>query len=188
MSASAAVGVGQPVGAKGAEVEPLPDVRGANACRCKIRSPEGVTRSFQLSTYSVEPSECRFARNLLSKDRCRSALFNEPEPVGPEMSFIGYSLSFARDGVRLAWAGARPDLAIVWPACQPERPAPDADPGKKVRLSEAGDVLDTEVDDAPALDNAVGDVAGANEALCPVAGVRIDLVVERIHAASENFP
>lgn len=67
----------------GHEPEPLPDVRGADARSAQIGSPDGVTLAFQVSVNKVEPTEAVLARNLLSKDRCRSALADEMEERGP---------------------------------------------------------------------------------------------------------
>jgi hypothetical protein len=46
------VGDGQPFSAP---VEPLPDVRGANARRAQIGGPDGIPQRFQVSAYSGEP-------------------------------------------------------------------------------------------------------------------------------------
>jgi hypothetical protein len=64
-SANDAVGVGQP---DCDEVQPLPDVRCAEARSAGICRSAGVTRTFQVSEYSVEPAKSVRARNLLSKD------------------------------------------------------------------------------------------------------------------------
>jgi hypothetical protein len=50
------------------EVEPLSLVRSTDARRCKICRPAGVTLSFQVSLYNVEPTKAVLARNLLAKD------------------------------------------------------------------------------------------------------------------------
>jgi hypothetical protein len=62
----------------GHEVQALSDVRSADARRCKIRRPEGVTRFFQISRNKVEPVVSIRAANLLSKDDWRAALSDEP--------------------------------------------------------------------------------------------------------------
>jgi len=93
LSASAAVGVGQPashavrpssalmgtfshrapsfqsrVVGVGHPVEAIADVRGTDARSRKRDGPEGVTQGFQVSVYKVDPRIDVFARNLLSKD------------------------------------------------------------------------------------------------------------------------
>ena len=62
LSASSAFGVGRPV-------ESVPDVRGTDARRAEYRSPDGVTCSFQISVYKVEPRPASRAFNLLSNER-----------------------------------------------------------------------------------------------------------------------
>jgi hypothetical protein len=46
-------------------------------------TPEGVTHSFQVSLYKIDPFVGILARNLLSKDDCRPALFDEVMEGGP---------------------------------------------------------------------------------------------------------
>ena len=67
----------------GHEPEPLPDMRSADARSAQISLPDGVALSFQVSVNKVEPTEAVLARNLLAKDRCRSALADEMVPSGP---------------------------------------------------------------------------------------------------------
>jgi hypothetical protein len=68
--------------------ESLPEMRGADPRSAQIRRPDGVTLSFQVNLYKVEPRESRAARNLLSKDDCRAALRDEAEERWPEVSFV----------------------------------------------------------------------------------------------------
>lgn len=72
--ASIVLGVGQPLHD---EPESLPDMRRADARSAEIDRCEGVARSFHVSVYKVEPSEAVLARNLLTKDDWRAALFDE---------------------------------------------------------------------------------------------------------------
>jgi hypothetical protein len=67
----------------GHEVQPLSDVRRTDARSANIRRPNGVTRSFQVSVYKVEPSKSVLTRNLFAKHRVRTALFNEVEERRP---------------------------------------------------------------------------------------------------------
>jgi hypothetical protein len=57
-------GVGHPV-------EPLADMRSAEARSAGIDRPEGVARRFQVSLYKVEPSKAVFRCNLLAKNDWR---------------------------------------------------------------------------------------------------------------------
>jgi len=69
-------GVGHPI-------KSLPYVRSTDARSAGIKRPDGVARYFQVNRYKVEPSESVFRRNLLAKDRDRTALFDEIEERGP---------------------------------------------------------------------------------------------------------
>jgi len=52
-------------------------MRRTEARSANIRRPNGVTRSFQVSLYKVEPSKSVLARNLLAKHDVRLALADE---------------------------------------------------------------------------------------------------------------
>jgi hypothetical protein len=52
-------------------------VRRTEARSAGIDRPDGVSRTFQVSLYKVEPSKSVFARNLFAKDRDRAALTDE---------------------------------------------------------------------------------------------------------------
>jgi hypothetical protein len=58
-------------------------VRGADARSAKIKRPDGVTLSFQVRLYKVEPSEAVLARNLFAKNDPRFALSDEVVEVRP---------------------------------------------------------------------------------------------------------
>jgi hypothetical protein len=103
-----AVGVGHPI-------QPLPDVRRADAASRGIERPAGVVRTFQVSEYTVEPSETVAARYLLAKHDVRSALADEPEELGPQVARVICPTSTAGDREGLAGAGAGPDFALVGP-------------------------------------------------------------------------
>ena len=92
---SDAAGGGLADTADGDEVEPLADVRGADARRCKIGSPDGISERLQVSTYSGQPVSAIDARNLLSKEDCRAALGDELVKSGPEMALVGGTASAA---------------------------------------------------------------------------------------------
>jgi len=69
----------------GDEEESLSDVRSADARSAEIDRPHFESLSFQVSSYSVEPSEAVIARNLFTKDRYLWTLpvFDEVEPGRP---------------------------------------------------------------------------------------------------------
>lgn len=63
-------------------------MRGTEARSAEIDRCCGVIRSFQVSLYSVEPSEAVLACNLLTKEELRAALRDEAEEFGPKVSVI----------------------------------------------------------------------------------------------------
>jgi hypothetical protein len=77
------------------EVQPLSDVRRADARSAHICRPDGVTRTFQVSRNNVEPSEAVLICNLFAKDCCRSALADEPIKFRPKMTSVVGAASFA---------------------------------------------------------------------------------------------
>jgi hypothetical protein len=80
---SLAAGVGLADASLGNPPQSLPDVGRADARSAEIDRRAGVTRSFQVSLYKVEPSEAVLARNLLAKDDWRAALADEMVEGGP---------------------------------------------------------------------------------------------------------
>jgi hypothetical protein len=127
--------------------QPLSDVRRADARRAEIRSPDGVTRSFQVSVNKVEPSERRFARNLFSKDDRRAALLDEVEPRGPKVPLVSFPSLCACLAERLTRAGAGPDRSVVPPPGAAECVGPDADTGEEVTLRVVFEVIGVYVSD-----------------------------------------
>jgi len=128
---SLTLGVCQPLSDK---PEALSDVRRADARSAQISRPDGVSRCFHVSAYSVEPAEAVLARNLLSKDDCRAALVDEHVESGPEVALVGKSGSLSGGAEGLAGAGAGPDGPVVGPSGEAEGVAPDADAGEEVAL------------------------------------------------------
>jgi hypothetical protein len=56
----------------GHEVQAFSFVGRSEAASWDSRRPDGVTNSFQVSRYNVEPSLCVFSRSLLAKDMLRA--------------------------------------------------------------------------------------------------------------------
>jgi hypothetical protein len=106
---SRAAGVGHPI-------DSIPEVRRTDARRRKRDTPEGVIHGFHISVYKVDPRLCRLARNLLSKNVCRAALFNEVVEGGPEVPLVSKPNSFACRAERLARTGTGPNRSVIWPA------------------------------------------------------------------------
>jgi hypothetical protein len=61
----------------------LSDVRRTDARSAEIDCPAGVTRSFQVSLYKVEPTKAVLACNLFTKEVIRAALLDEVEEGRP---------------------------------------------------------------------------------------------------------
>lgn len=118
----------------GTEENAVPPVRRTDARSRQNGRPEGVTATFQVSAYSVEPREASRACNLLAKHDCRSALADETEPPGPQVSLVGVSKPLARSGERLARAASGPNGSVVCHPGKSQGVAPPADPREEVRL------------------------------------------------------
>jgi hypothetical protein len=69
-------------------------VRRAFARSAQIGTRDGIAQVFQVSKYSGEPFTSVRACNLLSKDRCRTALADEPAKLWPQVSGVFGAFSF----------------------------------------------------------------------------------------------
>jgi hypothetical protein len=98
------------------EKEPLPFVWSADASSAEIDRCAGVTRSFHVSLYKVEPLKANFARNLLAKNERRAALIDEVVERGPEVPLVSKPCSFACRAERLARARSCPNGLVVRPS------------------------------------------------------------------------
>ena len=130
---SPAAGVGHPV-------EPLSDVRCADAVCSQYGRPAGVAFAFQVCRYSIEPALADRACNLLAKDQLRAALADEPEERGPEVARVGVTESFAGVAVRLAGAASGPKRSGWINSGELKREAPAADSGEEMALCESMEV------------------------------------------------
>jgi hypothetical protein len=134
------VGLGHPV-------QSLSDVRRTEARRAGIDRPCGVTRSFQVRLNKVEPAKSVFARNLLAKNDCRSALCDEMVERWPKVPLVSKPAAFACRGERLAGARAGPDVCGVGYAGAPQGVGPDPDAGEEVALVVPAKVISPHIDD-----------------------------------------
>jgi hypothetical protein len=159
-------------------------MRRAEARSAGIRSPAGVTRSFQVSLYKVEPSEAVFACNLFAKDDRRAALRDEPVEGWPQVPLVSKPFSFARRAERLARAGACPYLPVIGPACAAERVTPYADPGEKVALSKTSQIRRDNILYTPRVDDARRNMPGVHQFLQPLRRERVYLVVICFHLST----
>lgn len=142
---SVACGVGHPE-------EALADVGRALATSRQIGGCEAISQLFQVRTYSGEPDTSREAANLFAKDCCRSALGDEAVELGPEVSWVGVALFFARRRPGLAGTGAGPDGLVLGPSGQLQGERPAADTVEEVALSIVGDFFSLNCGNASAID------------------------------------
>ena len=157
-------------------------MRRADPSSAGIRRRAGVTRSFQISEYSIEPSKSVAVRNLLAKDEFRATLLDEPKPRGPEVAFVGDA------GALLVSAGLRdrltrtrtcPDAGVVGNAGETQGVAPAADPSEEMALSGSANVICGEIDDGACVNSSGRDGAGTLKLGEPGDRVRFDLIVKR---------
>jgi hypothetical protein len=94
--------------------EPLPDVGCARARSAQIGGPDNISQCFQVSAYSGEPFPSSLARNLLAKQRDRSALFDKLVENGPQVSFIFMSSLFTGYRERLAVVDDNPVCGVAF--------------------------------------------------------------------------
>jgi hypothetical protein len=133
-SPSVALVVGQPV-------QPLPDVRTANACRTKYRLPNGVRFRFQVSLYKVEPAVSNRVIRLLSKDDWRLSLADESYPRRPEVTRVIKPLAFACTREGGAGAASGPDFSIIGPSGESESVGPNSDTCEEMALPVSAEVV-----------------------------------------------
>lgn len=166
--------------AVGNEVKPLSEVRRADPRSAQIGRPDGVTHSFQVSRYSVEPRPSSRARNLLSKDDRRATLADEPEPCGPEVSLVPRSLAPSGNAEGLAGTAPGPNRDSSRPLGELECVLPETNSGEGVEASTASCVVCREVADVLLDDSASGEVPGGDESSKPRAGVSVEVVVDEL--------
>jgi hypothetical protein len=134
-SPSPAVGVGH-----SAKEQPLASVRGPDGASWQSGGPDGITTLRQISSHSGEPLAPKRACNLFAKEDWRSALADEVEPGGEQMSSVSCASALASDGEGLAGRRARPAFE-VFASGELEGEGPPADPGEEVTLSKPGKVI-----------------------------------------------
>lgn len=167
---SLAAGVSHPV-------KSVSNVRRTDARRRERDRPEGVTQGFHVSVYKVDPRVCVFARNLLSKDDCRLALFDEMVEGWPQVPLVIKPSSLACRAERLARTGTSPNRSIICPSRRPQGMGPDADAGEEVALRESAQVAGVDILNTPFIHISRRDVAGFNQVAQPLGGCRVNLVV-----------
>ncbi len=174
-----AIGVGRPE-------RSVADVRRAEARSRERRTPEGVTHSFHVSLYKVEPRIDVAARNLLANDVDRAALLDEPLPSGPKVPLVTKPASFACRAERLAWAGTGPDRSIVGPTGAAQGVGPHSNSGEEMALNISRKLIWSNIADIPFIDDAGCNVTSGYEFAQPCRSEGVDLVV--VGTLPTHFP
>jgi hypothetical protein len=112
----------------------LSDVRRPDARSAQIGGPDGISHSFQVSSYSMEPLPPSLARNLFAKDDWRAALGDESGEDGPEVPLVFNAFPFTGDREWLTGTTSSPKRSGCFNPCEIERKRPSRDPGKEVAL------------------------------------------------------
>lgn len=127
--------------------KPLPHVWRADARSAQIGTPDSISHSLQVRTYSGEPFTSSRARNLLAKDCCRSALGDKPPKSGPQVALIVNAFPLSSGTEWLARARSRPDWSVFRPSSQSQCVRPAANACEKVTLRESGKLVWPHVSD-----------------------------------------
>lgn len=141
----------------------MPDVRSANACRCKNFEPDGVAETFETNLKSVEPLEAVRRSRLLAKRELRTAVGDESEEIWEQMSLVVKTFSCACLGERLTRERRAPDFEVVGDADEAEGVGPDAETGKPVGLSGSPNIFRNHVLDASLIDDSGRDQVRGRE-------------------------
>jgi hypothetical protein len=133
------------------------------ACCANINRPAGVSFSFQVSEYSIEPFEGILARNLLANKDDRSADFCDPEQLGPEVSRVVEP--FLEPGCREGLARARPavDADGVLESAKDKCGRPATNAGKEVALVVGFEFFGLDFMDTAGVNDTIGDDFKVNE-------------------------
>jgi hypothetical protein len=152
-------------------------MRRSNSASRSNGRPDGVTSTFEVVAYKIEPAVPDGGRNLLSKEHARPAGVNEREPVMPQVPVVRGAFALAGRAERLARAASGPDCGVVRHAGKTQGKAPPADAGKEVALSITAQIVWAHVGDRALVDVAVGNVPRCDEVAEPLRCTGIDLVV-----------
>lgn len=152
-------------------------MRRANARCAQIGGPDGISHSFQVSTYSGEPETASRACNLLAKRDCRRAERDEVSKDRPEMALVRLAEPLAGRAEGLARTGTGADGAGVRPSGQPKGKRPSTDAGKEMLLDVSMKLMRTDLLDAALVDVAGRNLAGADQLAKPCSRLGVVLVV-----------
>ena len=167
---SFATGVGHPP-------QPLSDVRRADAASREIDRPAGVTLTFQVIEYKVEPRPAVRSRNLLAKDDWRIEDADKLEPGGPEVALVAEPATLSGGAEGLARAAACPDGAVVRPSGEAQGVGPHSDPGEEMQLGVSKQIDGIDVPDIAFIHIPRRDVTGPDKISQPLTRERIQLVI-----------
>jgi hypothetical protein len=148
----------------------------ADASSAQIDGPNGISTPLHVSAYSGEPFKSKRPRNLLSKDRCRSALADEVEPNRPHVPTVKFSALLSTERKRLARTTSCPNRSVIGPAGESQGVGPAADSGEEVTLLGSA-VLGLDFGDASFIDFPLRQVSGADQFPQPSRALRIVVVV-----------
>jgi hypothetical protein len=145
----------------------------------QIGGPDGIAKSFQVSSYSIEPRDAIAARNLFAKDRCRRALADEPPKLGPQVPLVGFAFPLAGFAERLARTRSGPDFPIVGPSGEPQGEFPSSDSCEKVAssVSSSQNVFWSNISNISPIDHAGPQLACGAKIRQPIRCKPLDLVV-----------
>ena len=115
--------------------------------------------------------------NLFAKDRCRMALFDEPEKIWPEVTAVSSSLLFPGQREGLAGAGACPHFTVCGPAGKAQRQVPSPDAREKMHSAHPGKFIGHDGLDVSLVNGSIGYLPGFAEVPQPLGGVLVMLVV-----------
>lgn len=149
--------------------------------------PNGVADGFQVRMHSVEPMFSNRCRNLLSHNNARTLGCNEAGEGWPEVTFVCLSRLLSCDRERLAGTASCPQLPVIRPSCNSGGKAPSADPGEEVALRKSSKVIWPDIDNAPLVNFARGDMSRSDKVSEPLSRIGVKFVVVGWHLALQSY-
>jgi hypothetical protein len=123
------------------------------------RRPDGVMTALHVIGSAVEPAVPNRARNLLSKDDCRSTRSDEAVRFRPQVARVLFAGARAGNAPGLAGARAGPEGAGGWYACQAQGLAPPAESSKEMNLPISAKIARVDKLDISVIHVSIGDQA-----------------------------
>ena len=152
-------------------------MRRACAVCAQYGSPDGVTFRFQVSAYSIEPSELNRVFNLFAKDDVRAAVHDEAVELGPEVAFVGEAFAFTGGAESLTGTGAGPAGLVVRPAGQRQGTAPPSDPGEEMALNVSPKIVPGNVSDTSIIYFSFWNQPVVDKLAEPLRRIRVEFIV-----------